>query len=268
LIIEPPKVFDVKLKNVTLNWFEGDTLIDWKKNIKNNSDKLKSYIDEPIEYRFNNYGFRTDDDFNTVEIGNVFLGCSYMFGTGFHIENTCMYKVNQNVGGKLWNLSWPGTGLDSAFRLLNEAIKFGLKIKNVFHLEWEHPRYEYYHNELGWIPIGIEDWGASTEVKFRDKEWTNSIKMVGFKSLIHNPQLKIMIEKNKRAIKSLCEENNLNYILLNRKDIMETEWTDRHLDDINNRKTLNESDFFYSRDLLHASTIEQYQWAKKFLERI
>ena len=77
-----------------------------------------------------------------------------------------------------------------------------------------------------------------------------------------------MIEKNKRAIKSLCEENNLNYILLNRKDIMETEWTDRHLDDINNRKTLNESDFFYARDLLHGSTIEQYQWAKKFLEKI
>ena len=47
--------------------------------------KMNSNIS--IEYKLNNEGFRTPDDFNSMDEGNIFLGCSHTFGVGLPIEN-------------------------------------------------------------------------------------------------------------------------------------------------------------------------------------
>ena len=83
---------------------------------------LLYYKNNPIEYKFNNCGFRTPDDFNTIDEGNIFLGCSHTFGIGHHLENTWSYKLNQIIGGKFWNLSIGGTGVMTAYRLLKGYI--------------------------------------------------------------------------------------------------------------------------------------------------
>ena len=88
-------------------WFGTDFKELFEKNYKKypNDESLKYYQENPIEYISNNYGFRTTDDFNDTDEGNVFLGCSFTFGLGLHLEDTWAYKVNKTIGGKFWNLS-------------------------------------------------------------------------------------------------------------------------------------------------------------------
>ena len=103
-------------------WFGTDFKELFEKNYKKypNDESLKYYQENPIEYISNNYGFRTTDDFNDTDEGNVFLGCSFTFGLGLHLEDTWAYKVNKTIGGKFWNLSLPGCGMDESFRYLYE----------------------------------------------------------------------------------------------------------------------------------------------------
>ena len=81
-----------------------DTKKLWRDNQRSfpNDKTTQYYLKNPIEYQFNNYGFRTPDDFNNIDYGNVFLGCSHTIGIGHHLENTWSFKVNQTIGGKFW----------------------------------------------------------------------------------------------------------------------------------------------------------------------
>ena len=103
----------IYLHNKILKWEGMDDKELFEKNCKKYSDNksLKYYKENPIEYSFNNYGFRTPDDFNDINEGNVFLGCSDTMGVGHLLENTWPYKVNKEVGGKFWNLSQGGSGI-------------------------------------------------------------------------------------------------------------------------------------------------------------
>ena len=64
-----------KLANMVNGFSAPDSKENWKTLCKKepNSDIVEYYKKNPIEYRHNNYGFRTPDDFNDVDIGNVFL---------------------------------------------------------------------------------------------------------------------------------------------------------------------------------------------------
>ena len=106
-------------KNRTIPFCPMDTTKLWRDNSRKypNDKTTQYYTENPIEYKFNNYGFRTPDDFN-YDDGNVFLGCSHKIGIGHHLENTWSYKLNKFMGGKFWNLSQGGSGVDTAFRLL------------------------------------------------------------------------------------------------------------------------------------------------------
>ena len=102
-------------------------------------------MENPIEYKLNNEKFRTPDDFNLIDEGNVYLGCSHTFGIGLHLENVWSYKLNQKIGGKFWNLSVAGTGVVSHYRILKGYYK-ELKIKNIFHFAPKYPRFEFIIN--------------------------------------------------------------------------------------------------------------------------
>ena len=132
-------------KNESWEWCNPDSKKLFEENCKKftNNKSLKYYKENPIEYSFNNYGFRTPDDFNDTDEGNVFLGCSHTMGVGHHLENAWSYKLNKYVGGKFWNLSQGGCGIQTDYRLLL-AWKDTLKIKNIFHYTVPWPRYEFF----------------------------------------------------------------------------------------------------------------------------
>jgi len=131
--------------STTTKWSQTDKEETFNLNLKKykNHKTLQFYLENPIEYQFNNFGFRTPDDFNNIEYGNVFLGCSHTMGVGHHLENVWSYKLNQHVGGKFWNISAGGIGIMTNFRLLLAHHK-DLKIKNIFHYVPKYPRYEFY----------------------------------------------------------------------------------------------------------------------------
>ncbi|MDC6464796.1 hypothetical protein PQZ39_00030 [bacterium] len=133
--------------NSTLEWeFLG---IDTEENFNNrlkkeNHPDLIYYQKNPIEYRLNNYGFRSDDDFFEGDEGNIFLGCSHTFGTGHYIENVWSYLVNKAVGGKFLNLGVAGSSIATGFRMLNYWLdKF--EVKNIFIYYPHKYRYEFYN---------------------------------------------------------------------------------------------------------------------------
>jgi len=129
----------------TLNWIPNDAEIDLKERLEDDpsNESLLHYRDNPIEYTFNNYGFRTNVDFHQGIEGNIFLGCSHTFGTGHYLDNVWSYRVNKKIKGNYLNLSIPGTGIGTCTRLL-EHFKDILKPKSIFLFAFHPYRYEYY----------------------------------------------------------------------------------------------------------------------------
>jgi hypothetical protein len=113
--------------NKTYYWLATDTKERFKKFLQEENQKkqnLQYYLENPIEYKLNNFGFRTPDDFNSNDEGNLFIGCSHTIGIGLHLENVWSYKLNQIIGGKFWNLGIAGTGVQTHFRLLFGFLLF------------------------------------------------------------------------------------------------------------------------------------------------
>ena len=134
--IDRLKTEDFYEKNSTSKWHQTDNQKRWnmiKNGHKTNqtTDDINYYNDNPIEYRWNNYGFRTDDDFNDSQVGVVTLGCSHTEGVGHHYENTWGYKLSKHFSQPHWNLGRGGKGLDCAYRLLYAFDDF-LKYDKVF----------------------------------------------------------------------------------------------------------------------------------------
>ena len=128
----------------TLKWEGTDTEENFNNRLKKeNHPDLIYYKNNPITYKLNNFGFRTPDDFSEGDEGNIFLGCSHTFGTGHYLENTWSYLLNESIDGKFLNLSVPGSGIATGFRLLKYWIdKF--KVNNIFIYYPHKYRYEFY----------------------------------------------------------------------------------------------------------------------------
>jgi hypothetical protein len=221
----------------------ADKLLDFSKNIKKypNDFSLKYYRQNPIEYKLNNEGFRTPDDFNNEDDGNIFLGCSHTFGIGLHLENTWSYKLSQIIGGKFWNLSIPGTGAMTHYRLLKGYYK-DLKIKNIFHLApKEYFRYEFIvNNEPLEFIIG-----------YTNKKTDEILGNLILESLINDDQLDIMYNSHIDAIKWLAHEIGANYYLC---------------DDVRGFY-IKDDESLKARDLKHFSVSEHDLIYKNFLKQ-
>ena len=149
-------------KKAVHKWIPSDSeeafLYRLKKDPKNPS--LLHYLNNPITYKLNNYGFRTPVDFvNGIE-GNVFLGCSHTFGIGNYLENTWSWKLNEYIGGNFLNLGTNGACIGRGFRLLY-GLKGMIRPKNVF-LFFPHPyRFEYYiANPPRWRTVSVHSKGT------------------------------------------------------------------------------------------------------------
>lgn len=198
--------------NETYNWIPNDTERFFYSNLKQypNNKTLNYYLNNPIEYKLNNFGFRTPDDFNLNEWGNVFLGCSHTFGIGHHLENVWSYKLNEYVGGKFWNLSIGGTGPMTHFRLLLQFYK-KFKIKNIFHYSPNlYPRYEFIVDH---IPTSY-----MLSTSYTNYDIVKNIKNFGnlySNSLTNFDQINLMHKTYTLACKGLAEEIGCNYYIIN-----------------------------------------------------
>jgi hypothetical protein len=202
---------------------------------------LQHYLDKPIIYKLNNCGFRTPDDFNTHDWGNVYLGCSHTFGIGHHLENIWSYKLNNAIGGKFWNLGIGGTGVISQFRILLGYYK-ELKIKNIFHFAPKYPRYEFIENGMPQYYI-ISNYNDNWSKKFGDL-LTNS--------LLTDEQIEFNWITYTLACKAIANEIGCNYYLIE-GDV----GVHSHVDDS-----------LQARDLFHHTTQYQNNIFKQFLEII
>tara|TARA_B100000424_G_scaffold122161_1_gene92478 strand:+ start:3555 stop:4331 length:777 start_codon:yes stop_codon:yes gene_type:complete len=242
-------------KNEIWDWLPPDSLDLFEKNYnQHNNESLIYYKENPIKYRFNNYGFRSHDDFDDINEGNIFLGCSHTLGVGHHLENTWAYKLNKDIGGKFWNLSQGGSGIQTAFRLLY-GFKDYLKIKNIFHLSIFHPRYEYLQEDR---VIKLANWQIDDDIRFNNEETTltywddgkekttqiNSFKEF-YVNILGNPiHLNFTNESYIYAIKGLSKEIGCNYY---------------------NISSLGEKDdTLEARDLIHSTTGQQNFIYEKF----
>jgi len=152
--------------------YDSENLYNY--NLKNNYKILESnnWIDKPIKYWYNNYGFRSYNDFyvkNEKDI-NMFFGCSLTDGVGLNIEDTWAYKINQKLGGSFYNFGQSGSGIDVTYRLLKSWTSKILP-KNIFILIYSLHKgrreflYSENYNDNNFGSWDLEDPGVSMLIK-------------------------------------------------------------------------------------------------------
>ena len=192
-------------KSKKIDWIPNDTKEQFEVHLKRHpNSKLNYYETNPIEYKLNNYGFRTDDDFFDGDEGTVYLGCSHTFGIGHHLENVWSYKLHKKVGeGKFFNLSYGGTGLTSHYHYL-KYFSTKLKIKKVYHFypPEVHYRYGFMNQDSKLDIIG----------HFFDETKNENEKYLWEKYLMHESHNKFHQMVYKDAISNVCKEIGCEYL--------------------------------------------------------
>ena len=197
------------------NWCDTDTKELFITNCKEgnfNDESVTYYKENSIEYSFNNFGFRTPDDFNDSDEGNLFLGCSHTMGVGLSLENVWSYKLNKKIGGKFWNLAQAGSGVMTSYRLLY-AWKDYLNIKNIFHYipPWHSYRFEYFANiredKIEPVILGSHVW--------RQPELLQKLfKQTFITALLDDDYSNFVLQTHINAIKFISQEIGCNYYVL------------------------------------------------------
>jgi hypothetical protein len=230
--------------NGTYHFMETDSEFNLNYNLKEEPDNssLQYYLNNPITYKLNNCGFRTPDDFNPYDWGNVYLGCSHTFGIGHHLENTWSYKLNKALGdGKFWNLGIGGTGVMTQFRILLGYYK-ELRIKNIFHYAPKYPRYEFIENGVPQYYI----------ISNYNENWLPKFGTLMSDSLLTDEQIEFNWKAYTYACRAIANEIKANYYLIEGDVGLQS-----HADDS-----------LQARDLFHHTTRYQEKIFKQFLNGI
>ncbi len=116
----------VNRANSTSLWLGSDSEANY---IKNYSSVNSIYIGNPIEYKFNEYGFRCDSFNDTSELPILFVGCSLTEGVGVAVTDTWACKLLQRIRSHYqkhipyWNIGFSGAGIDTNTSMLVDTIK-------------------------------------------------------------------------------------------------------------------------------------------------
>jgi hypothetical protein len=192
----------------------GDSDKTYLTNLKNNKSKLEKYgwVDTKIKYEVNSYGFRSND-FNENE-GIIFLGCSQTFGTGLSVEDTFPFLLSQKLKLECWNLSIPGSGLDTCYRIAKYWIP-KLNAKNVFLICTQPSRREVFveSNFRAYLPEhNLDPTGSLHPFSLL---YDKIIKKFYNLIVVEETNNYINFQKNIDAIKLICIENNCNLNIAN-----------------------------------------------------
>lgn len=234
-----------------LEWYPSDTkdLFFTNYNKSNlNSDELNTlsyYLKNPIKYLVNSNCFRDESLQNKPKEVDVFLGCSFTFGIGIHLENTWVSKVSRHTKFPYINAGLPGSGPLTHYRVLLYLSK-KFKIRNVYHLhDIEHVRYEWFQDlkhptYVEWTPT------LSTHKKF-------NIEME--RILSHDRNISLLHHLIHNAIKGFCSSTGINYFYLNnlsKPKFIFNNWA------LKKKFLFDDSSNVLARDLRHPSTKEHH----------
>lgn len=129
--------------NTTTMWSGSDT----RENIQPN------WSDISIDYRFNDYGFRTHGLKPLLsQKVDVALGCSFTEGVGLPIESVWPSLIEQDRPYPMLNLGIGGASTDTVARILTN-ISGLYNIQTVFILWPEASRFEQYFPDFAESPI-------------------------------------------------------------------------------------------------------------------
>lgn len=180
--------------NETLEWFPMDTKELYAKNVANRYNEIVKFgwLDKKFSYKFNSYGFRSDEFSN--EPSMVSLGCSHTCGIGLPLENCWASIVSNSLNLKNFNLGIGASSNDTAFRMAHHWLP-QLKPKVVVHLSTHRYRIEHHDNNLV-----IHDLGS----------WSTSQLWKAW--ILNDTNIDMNFLKNTLAIQHIC--NNLGIKLI------------------------------------------------------
>lgn len=187
------------LANQTVCWHGTDQEEVYKKNLKINLAELQSnnWVDRPITYKFNSYGFRADE-FESPGSNVMFIGCSHTEGIGLPYESTWAHIVSTSLKLKNYNLGLGGTANDTAFRLAHHWID-QLKPDLVIFLSGPRSRIELHTIDNQIENLSIHADGNYTKTFMR--HWAGNAINCNMNYL-----------KNMLAIKQLCNKNSIKFL--------------------------------------------------------
>lgn len=151
---------DERSKYKVVDFWDTDNPEFFEKGKEDPANKahVEHWEKNPFNYRFNNFGFRTDDDFFEGQEVNMFLGCSHTVGIGWPLAMTWSHMVHSEIGGGAFaNLAIGGKGIGTGFRLFSAWSKY-FKVKNLF-VCFPHPfryelvDYDYMYKYITYSPI-------------------------------------------------------------------------------------------------------------------
>jgi hypothetical protein len=188
------------LANQELLWYGTDTEELYQKNLIKNQSQLEQFgwIDQPITYKFNSYGFRADE-FDSNDPGVVFIGCSHTLGVGLPVESTWAHIVSTKLKLKNYNLGVGGSSNDTAFRLLYYWIE-QLRPSLVIFLSPDRARLELHIDQDQTYDLSVWPIGFPMIDNFAKCWLGNDV----------NSNMNYL--KNTLAIKQLCSQHNIKYI--------------------------------------------------------
>ena len=196
--------YSVHQPDTILFWSQSDSEELFDENVSKKSTRKQlisgGWTKDSIMYRYNNYGFRSDDNYNIKSPlpGNMFLGDSFTDGIGLNIEDTWGYKLNKKLGGVFYNLGQGGSGLETQYRLFKAWAPI-IKPKKVFTLGALEPRREFITNPRRKYPIGA--WDLENQ-QFFQKFLSNDLEVL------------ISYHRTLDAIKRVAQELNIEFYAL------------------------------------------------------
>lgn len=254
---------------------------DSEENFNYNYEKypvlFQKYKDNPIIYRINSHGFRSDFEFrkNSKKKVDIYLGCSHTQGIGHYIENTWPHLMSKHTGNAAMNLSMASTGtMFDAYNLLKYVDMFD--VQNVFHFSPIYARYDYLSTILKgnkestrlftYSPTYTD--GPSPGIPYT-KEYQDSI-LLDDRYIFYNHMSNIM------SIRGICAERKISYFHRHSNPgFHEPSWVIKK----DSRITVDyshliggskaEKDYIVARDGIHEPVKFQtvtYRWFKRCLD--
>ena len=235
--------------NSIIDWVPSDSKELFLNNLQNPEKRKRlekmGWTEDSIKYRGNDFGFRMNEDFTNIIDDEciVYLGCSITFGIGLNLEDTWGWKHwrkhYQDKNFRYVNLSWPGSGADTFYRMLKSWSDI-LKIKKVYTLGSYFGRREI-----------ISSTSKSTQWRGEPNDRTNYLilgnwvitrhgnhyddksKMLYYQ-LSDDEELKISYARSWDAIRGICMRKDISLFILDdrkpeSKNILSSDWAARDL---------------------------------------
>lgn len=234
--------------NSIIDWMSGaDSKRKFLENMKNKETNKKlselKWTEDSIKYRGNDFGFRMNEDFTNIIDDEcvVYLGCSITFGIGLNLEDTWGWKHwrkhYQDKNIRYVNLSWPGGGADTFYRMLKSWTDI-LKIKKVYTLGSYFGRREIISStskSTFWRGPDNNDRTHKTDrtdylilISSMIDYYDHEIKLL-YHQLSDDEELKISYARSWDAIRGICMRKNIPLFILDKNYVWKSDFAARDL---------------------------------------